>query len=47
MNECWHYSPLARLTALYVKKTLQKSLQDQDSEESVGSSTGTASTGVT
>lgn len=46
MRECWHFHSSARLTSQYIKKSLQKFLQDQDSEESVGSSTGTASTGI-
>lgn len=47
MNECWHHSPSARLTALRVKKTLQKCLQDLGFEDSRATSTGgTASTGI-
>lgn len=47
MNECWHYTPSARLTSLRVKKTLQKCMQDQGFEDTRGSSTvGTTSTGI-
>ena len=48
MNECWHYSPSARLTSLRVKKTLQKCMEEQGFEDSRGSTTGgnTNSTGI-
>ena len=46
INECWRDQPVSRLTALRMRKSLDKYLVEKSKSESSGDSQASADTGV-